>query len=116
MHTRKSALEDKFTFLLDFLADPAVIVNEKGHFLVNSAFEKVTGLSEKEVFGKSFLEVTLTAESKTVLFENLKRRLAGLPAEAHGGKTTVESVVRKGTTFTVTLPMEPKLEDGGEKE
>jgi len=84
-YTKKNISEDKFTFLLDFLADPVVIVNEKGHFLlVNSAFEKVTGLSEKEVIGKSFLEMTfLTAESKTALVENLKRRLAGLSPEPY---------------------------------
>jgi PAS domain S-box-containing protein len=34
--------------------------------------------------------------------------------EAHGGKISVESVLDKGTTFTVTLPVEPEL-DGGEK-
>jgi PAS domain S-box-containing protein len=84
-YTKKNISEDKFTFLLDFLADPVVIVNEKGHFLlVNSAFERVTGLSEKEVIGKPFLEMTfLTAESKKLLLENLKKRLAGLSPEPY---------------------------------
>ena len=35
--------------------------------------------------------------------------------EAHGGKITVETAKGKGTTFIVTLPIEPKLEIGGEK-
>jgi PAS domain S-box-containing protein len=35
--------------------------------------------------------------------------------EAHGGTISAKSIPRKGTTFTVTLPIEPKIEKGGEK-
>jgi len=35
--------------------------------------------------------------------------------EAHGGSISVESIVGKGTTFTVTIPIKPKIEEGGEK-
>jgi len=35
--------------------------------------------------------------------------------EAHGGFISVESSLGKGTTFTVTLPIKPKIKEGGEK-
>ena len=35
--------------------------------------------------------------------------------ETHGGAISIESAPRKGTTFTITIPIEPKTEEGGEK-
>ena len=35
--------------------------------------------------------------------------------ESHGGTITVKTAVNKGTTFTITLPINPKLEVEGEK-
>ena len=35
--------------------------------------------------------------------------------EAHGGTITVETAVNKGTTFTITLPLKPKVKVEGEK-
>jgi two-component system sporulation sensor kinase A len=35
--------------------------------------------------------------------------------EAHGGKISVESIVGEGTAFTVTVPIEPKSQEGGER-
>ena len=35
--------------------------------------------------------------------------------EAHWGTITVKTAINKGTTFTITLPIKPKMEFGGEK-
>lgn len=35
--------------------------------------------------------------------------------EAHSGTIKVKTATGEGTTFTVILPLEPKLENGGEK-
>jgi K+-sensing histidine kinase KdpD len=35
--------------------------------------------------------------------------------EAHGGSISIKSTPEKGTIITVTLPIEPKIKEGGEK-
>jgi PAS domain S-box-containing protein len=77
--------ENNFIGLLNFIADPAVIVDAKGRILlVNNALEDITGLNAKEVIGKIFLEVgILTAESKAILLENLKKRMQCLPIQPY---------------------------------
>jgi PAS domain S-box-containing protein len=67
------------------LSDPAVIIDGKGNFLmVNDAFEDVTGLSWKELIGNPFLKLNiLSAESKAVLLENLKKRMQGAPVKPY---------------------------------
>jgi PAS domain S-box-containing protein len=156
--------ENNFMALLNFIVDPAVIVGEKGRFLiVNDAFMDLTGLSKKELIGTAFLDVSLlTAESKAILLKNLMKRMQGLPVEpyeidfkdtgtgmseealsklkggvplfttkakgmgfglpicrriveAHGGKLSVKSKAGKGTTVTVTIPVNPEPADEGEE-
>jgi PAS domain S-box-containing protein len=55
----------------------AMIVDSEGSMLLaNDIFEEVTGLSQKELIGKSFFEHSfIAAESKPVLLENLKKRM-----------------------------------------
>ena len=76
---------NNFITLLNFIVDPAVIVDEKGHFLVvNDAFTDLTGLSKKEVIGTPFLDISnVTAESKKILLENLVKRMKGLAVEPY---------------------------------
>jgi PAS domain S-box-containing protein len=81
----RESSENNFISLLNFIADPAVIVDEKGCILLtNNAFEGITSLSAKEVIGKVFLEVDiLPAESKKLILENFKKRMQGLPVEPY---------------------------------
>ena len=68
------------------------------------------GISE-EVMAKLFTPLfTTKAQGMGFGLAICKREV-----EAHGGTITVKNTVGKGTTFTIALSIEPKLEKGGEK-
>ena len=71
---------DEVRELLNILSEIAVLVDEKGQFMaVNDIFEEVTGLNQKEIVGKPFLDLSnLPAKSKAILLKSLKSRLQGV--------------------------------------
>jgi PAS domain S-box-containing protein len=82
---QKGKENTNFITLLNFIVDPAVIVDDKGLFLVvNKAFEDLTGLSKKDLINKPFFEVdNVPAESKALLLENLRKRMQGVATEPY---------------------------------
>jgi signal transduction histidine kinase len=81
------------------------VTSEKTGDTVKIAFADTgTGISEenlKKLFGPLF---TTKAKGMGLGLAICKRIV-----EAHGGKISVESAVDKGTTFTVTVPVKPKM-------
>ncbi|MEJ5327439.1 MAG: PAS domain S-box protein [Candidatus Bathyarchaeia archaeon] len=74
-----------FMTLLNFLADPTVVVDKEGFFLaVNDAVENLTGLSKKALLGKKYSEMNfLTPEIKARMAENLRKRMQGMHIEPY---------------------------------
>ena len=83
------------------------VTSEKVNGAVTFSFADTgTGISEenlKNLFGPLF---TTKAKGMGLGLAICKRIV-----KAHGGKIVVESVVDKGTTFTITLPIKPKLKE-----
>lgn len=68
-----------------------------------------TGIS-REVLSKLFAPLFTTKAQGMGFGLAICKRVV----EAHGGRITIETEVGKGTTFTVTLPISPKIANGGE--
>jgi signal transduction histidine kinase len=70
-----------------------------------------TGIGiSKEVLSKLFLPLVTTKAQGMGFGLAICKRIV----EAHGGEITVKSVLGKGATFTVILPIEPESNVGGE--
>jgi len=68
-----------------------------------------TGISE-EILPKLFSPLFTTKAQGMGFGLAICKRII----EAHGGTITVKTAKDQGTTFTLNLPLEPKIEDGGE--
>jgi len=71
---------DNFLNLLNFIADPAIIIDEKGNFLlINHAFEKISGYRNDECTGKKALNSdNLTPENIALIKSNREKRIQGI--------------------------------------
>ncbi len=70
-----------------------------------------TGIGIKKSMVRKIFTPLCTTKAKGMGFGlSICKRIV----EAHGGKISAKSILGKGSTFTVTLPIEPKTE-GGEK-
>jgi PAS domain S-box-containing protein len=108
MNAKKHRSEKQARELLNLLSDIAVMVDEKGQFIVvNDVFEEVTGLSPTQLTGKPFSELNIgTTKDKTLLLKNLQRRIKGDTVEPYDvclkdktGKTRVVEVKGKRTIY-----------------
>jgi PAS domain S-box-containing protein len=85
MNKRNFKSEEEGKILLNSLSNPAIIINQKGLFLmVNAEFEKRSRLNPKAIVGEPFLNLTgLDVESKVMILQNLSKRLQGIPVEPY---------------------------------
>jgi sensor domain CHASE-containing protein len=81
------------------------ITSEKANDKVKIAFADTgVGISEKNL--KKLFGPLFTTKAKGM---GLGLAICKRVVEAHGGTISVESVIDKGTVFTITLPIKPKL-------
>jgi len=77
--------EDKFKSLVNFIADPVVIIDNKGHILeINEKVVELTGFSKEELLGKNFLQIDmLTMKSKAIAIKSLAKRMMGIDVKSY---------------------------------
>ncbi len=85
--------EDKFKSLVNVIADPVVIVDNKGHFLeINDKLVELTGFNKEELLGKNFMKTDIiTTKSKAILMKNLAKRMVGINVKPYEIETNTKS-------------------------
>jgi PAS domain S-box-containing protein len=76
---------DAASALVDLIPDSVLLIDKIGNIVAaNKAVGKYTGYKPEELVGKNFLELSfLTNEEKTLLVQNLKKRLKGSPLSSY---------------------------------
>lgn len=88
--------ENNFKSLVNAIADPVVIVDNKGNFMeVNDKIVEATGFSKEELLGKNFMKTDIvTTKSKAILTKNLTKRIIGIDIKPY----EIEVNTRNGET------------------
>ena len=90
---KSNTVEDAFKALSDLIADPLVII-DTGTIVqaANKAVKQVTGYSQEELVGKSFLQLEfLDGENKAILAKNFEKRMNGVDIEPYDVKFTARN-------------------------
>jgi len=89
--------EKSLQALFNLIPDPAVIIDAKCKLLaVNCGVEKLTGYKRGELVGKNFLKMKfLTARSKTLVKNNLAKRMRGIPVAPYELELSTEDGERR---------------------
>jgi two-component system, NtrC family, sensor kinase len=89
--------EYNFKSLVNAIADPVAIVNNKGEFLeINDKIIEMTGFSKDDLIGKNFMKTDIvTAKSKALLIKNLAKRMMGINIKPY----EIEAKTRDGESI-----------------
>jgi two-component system NtrC family sensor kinase len=93
--------EYNFKSLVNLIADPVVIVDNKGDVLeINDKLVEVTGFSKEELLGKNFMKIDmLTTKSKAIAIKNLAKRMMGIDVKQY----EIEAKTKSGETTYLEL-------------
>ncbi len=78
-------LDDAFTALLSFIADPVIVLDDAGSVLAtNQVVENTIGIKTADIIGKDFFEQNVFDEKQTLFIrENMRQRLSGVNIEPY---------------------------------
>jgi two-component system NtrC family sensor kinase len=93
--------EYNFKSLVNLIADPVVIIDNKGDILeINDKVVEVTGFSKEELLGKNFMKIDmLTTKSKAIAIKNLAKRMMGIDVKPY----EIEAKTKSGETTYLEL-------------
>ena len=93
LENNKNNRLENFTVLLNLIADPVCLIDEKGIILaVNQTISQILGFSEQELVGKNALDIgCFDQENKASLIKNFEKRMKGLDLAPYEVEATTKN-------------------------